>query len=106
MTIEIISLSISRKALDWTRIELATPGSAVRHASVDRRVTDCATRPGTSTLTNSDDPDEMQHNAAFHQGLHCFLRLKKSSYNRIQNCFVNYNLSPLDMYNRLSKFIV
>ena len=27
-------------------------------------------------LANSDDPDEMQHNAAFHQGLHCLLRLK------------------------------
>ena len=23
------------------------------------------------TLTNSEDPDEMQHDAAFHQGLHC-----------------------------------
>ena len=23
------------------------------------------------------DPDEMQHNAAFHQGLHCLLRLIK-----------------------------
>ena len=23
------------------------------------------------TLTNSVDPDEMQHYAAFHQGLHC-----------------------------------
>ena len=23
--------------------------------------------------TNSEDPDEMQHNAAFHQGLHCLL---------------------------------
>ena len=22
-------------------------------------------------LANSEDPDEMQHNAAFHQGLHC-----------------------------------
>ena len=27
-------------------IELATPGSAVRHASVARHITDCATRPG------------------------------------------------------------
>ena len=27
------------------------------------------------TLANSDDPDEMQHNAAFHQGLHCLLSL-------------------------------
>ena len=25
------------------------------------------------TLTNSEDPDEMQHNAAFHQGLHFLL---------------------------------
>ena len=25
------------------------------------------------TLANSEDPDEMQHNAAFHQGLQCLL---------------------------------
>ena len=25
------------------------------------------------TLGNNEDPDEMQHNAAFHQGLHCLL---------------------------------
>ena len=31
------------------------------------------------TLANSKDPDEMQHNAAFHQALHCLLRLKPSS---------------------------
>ena len=31
------------------------------------------------TLANSEDLDEMQHNAAFHQGLHCLLRLKQSS---------------------------
>ena len=24
-----------------------------------------------STFANSEEPDEMQHNAAFHQGLHC-----------------------------------
>ena len=30
-------------------------------------------------LANSDDPDEMPHNAAFHQGLHCSLRQKRSS---------------------------
>ena len=28
------------------------------------------------TLANSEDPDEMQHNAAFHQVQHCLLRLK------------------------------
>ena len=31
-----------------------------------------------SILANSKDPDEMQH-VAFHQHLHCLLRLKPSS---------------------------
>ena len=26
------------------------------------------------TLANSEDPDEMPHNVAFHQGLHCLQR--------------------------------
>ena len=29
------------------------------------------------SLANSEDPDEMSYNAAFHQGLRCFLRQKK-----------------------------
>ena len=36
------------------------------------------------TLTNSEDPDEMPHLAAFHQGLHCLLRqidLLRKKYN-------------------------
>ena len=45
MTVEIISWSISTKVWDPTGIKLATPGSAVRHASVARQVTDCATQP-------------------------------------------------------------
>ena len=32
-----------------------------------------------STEANSKDTDEMQHNAAFHQGLHGLLRLKELS---------------------------
>ena len=28
------------------------------------------------TLANSEDPHEMQHDADFHQGLKCLLRLK------------------------------
>ena len=52
MTVEIISWSISTKVWYRAGIELATPGSAVRHASVARHVTDCATRPG---ATNNDD---------------------------------------------------
>ena len=40
------------------------------------------------TFTNSEDPDEMPHNAAFHLGLHCLLRLKRSS-DKIVQCFKN-----------------
>ena len=46
MTVEIISWSISTKVWDRTGIKLATPGSAVRYASVARHVTDYAKRPG------------------------------------------------------------
>ena len=31
-----------------------------------------------STLANSDNPDEMPQNVAFHQGLHCLLRQNRS----------------------------
>ena len=34
-------------------------------------------KPQTGTWANSKDLDEMQHNAAFHHGLHCLLRLKE-----------------------------
>ena len=30
-------------------------------------------------LENGEDPDEMSHNAAFHQVLHCLLRQKQYS---------------------------
>ena len=30
-------------------------------------------------FSNSEDPDEMPHNAALHQGLHCLLRQNRSS---------------------------
>ena len=35
-------------------------------------------------LTNSEDTDEMSHNAAFNQGLHCLLKQKRSSVKKIQ----------------------
>ena len=38
------------KVWDLARIELATPGSAVRLASVVRHVTDCAKQPGIKTI--------------------------------------------------------
>ena len=36
------------------------------------------------TLANNEDLDEMPHNTAFHQDLHCLLRQKQSSEKEIQ----------------------
>ena len=47
------------------------------------------------TLTNSKDPDQMQHNAAFHQGLHCLLRLKQPSGTEIHHNLENSTYDPL-----------
>ena len=37
------------------------------------------------TFAHSEDQDEMQHNAAFNQGLHVLLRANQSSGTKIQN---------------------
>ena len=37
------------------------------------------------TLTNSDDIDEMQHYAGFHQGLHCLLRIRTELHHNLEN---------------------
>ena len=46
------------------------------------------------TLINSADLDEMQHNAAFHQHLHCLLRLKQSSGTEIHHDLENSTCDP------------
>ena len=51
-------------------------------------------------LANIDDPDEMSyimmlHNVAFHQGLHCLLRLKRSSEKEIHYFFLNFKLEAV-----------
>ena len=48
--------------------------------------------PLTGTLANSEDPDEMPHDVAFHQGLHCLLRHNRSSEEEIQYFVLNYIL--------------
>ena len=45
-----------------------------------------------STLTNSVDPDEMQHYAAFHLGLHC---LQKSLIRVFSDTKVEFGTSDL-----------
>ena len=47
------------------------------------------------TLANSEEPDEMQHNAAFHLGLICWLRLKQSSGKEIHHNLENSTEDPL-----------
>ena len=42
------------------------------------------------TKANSEDLDEMQHTAAFHQGLHCLLRLIQPSWTEICHNLENY----------------
>ena len=37
----------------------------------DRILTLCTRETPKRVLLQSEDPDEMQHHAAFHQGLHC-----------------------------------
>ena len=46
------------------------------------------------TLENNEDPDEMQHDAAFHQVLHCLLRLKKTSGTEIHHKLEIYTCDP------------
>ena len=50
----------------------------------------------TATLANSEDPDEMLHNATFNQGLHCLLRLKQSSGTKILWKLQPVTVSTLD----------
>ena len=51
--------------------------------------------PKTGTLAYSVDPEEMQHNAAFHQGLHCLLWLKQPSGTEIHHNLENSSCYPL-----------
>ena len=44
-------------------------------------------------ITQGEDPNEMQHKAAFHLGLHCKGK-KRSSDKRIQYFFENYTSHP------------
>ena len=45
------------------------------------------------TLTNNEGSDEMQHNDAFHQGLHCLIWLRQPSGTEI-----HYNLETSTCY--------
>ena len=56
------------------------------------------------TLANSEDPDEMPHNAAFYLCLQCLLRQKQFSAKEIH--FENYNMLPLIYTMDHPKFIV
>ena len=55
------------------------------------------------TMTNSEDPDEMLHKAAFHQGLPCLLRQKKFILFGIMTC--NPSIYTMDHPNDLENSI-
>ena len=55
----------------------------------------CILETSKCNLANNEDPDEMQHNAAFHQGPHCLLRLKKLSGTEINHNLENPTCDPL-----------
>ena len=59
--------------------------------------------PQNVSLANSEDPDEMPYNAAFHQGLRCLLRQKKTILRRNTILSRHYNPWPLKLYNEPSK---
>ena len=46
-------------------------------------------------LANSADPDEMQHNAAFHQSLYCLVRLKQHAETEIHHNLETSSCDPL-----------
>ena len=52
-----------------------------------------------STLVNSEDPDEMLHNVAFHQGLHYLLIQKQTSVKNtnLQRIWKLYPVTPYTM---------
>ena len=55
------------------------------------------------TFINSEDPDEMPHYAAFHQGLYCLLGKKDLQTKKTNTTFKNYNLTTHIMYSGPSK---
>ena len=87
MTVENISRLISMRVWNRAGIQLATPGSAVRHASVARQLTKCATRPGRRKVTMPDVSDLVP----FHSGLiRYFFLLSWDKYEVIQFCTSNW----------------
>ena len=48
------------------------------------------------TLANSEYTVKMLHNAAFHQGLHCLLRLKQPTVTEIHHYVENSTCDPLN----------
>ena len=57
--------------------------------------------PLTGTSANGEDPNEMPHDAAFHQGLLCLLRENQSSGTEV-HFVVKSQTCDLDIYNKPS----
>ena len=57
--------------------------------------------PYKGTFANSEDQDKIQHNVAFHLGLHCLLRLKQPSGKEIQHNLENSLCDPLKFHQNI-----
>ena len=57
------------------------------------------------TTADRENPDEMTHNVAFHQGLHCLRRQKWSSGKKLQFCLEINTCDLLNFTMGYSKFI-
>ena len=52
------------------------------------------------TVTNSEDPQEIQHNAAFHQGLHYLLRFKQPSGTEMHHNLKSAKATVLTLFHK------
>ena len=76
----IVSRSISVKEWDQAVIKLTTPGSAVRHASVARHVTDCATRPHINMLIITQQFTNWSRSNWLHKHVNYYATIHKLEY--------------------------
>ena len=58
------------------------------------------------TLTNSDDPDEMPQNVAFHHGLLCLILKAKRNFRERNTIIINCECDPSVYTMDLPKFSV
>ena len=84
--------SLTSKVLPY-HVLVSSKGSSEIRAFINPSYTG---NPKMGTSANSENPDEIRHHdAAFHHGLHCFLRLKQHSATVVHRNLENSTCDPL-----------